>query len=86
MRDNPFSIGRRGRGQMTNPSDMQSTIPGPFTFATRQPAPAPTPGTAVVALSTITALKELLGGIASTFREHGMFDLASQADDVAALL
>ena len=71
---------------MTNPSEMQNAIPGPFTFATPRPLTVPTPEMAVVPQSTVDALKELLGGIAVTFREHGMFDLASQADEVASLL
>ena len=71
---------------MTNPSEMQNSINTPFTFATPPSTSPPTREMAVVPQSTVDALKELLGGIAVTFREHGMFDLASQADEVAALL
>jgi len=42
--------------------------------------------TVVVPKETITALKTLLDTIAETFREHGMVDLAVEADEVAALL
>jgi len=42
--------------------------------------------TVLVERSTVTQLKNLLDAISSTFREHGMFDLAAQADDVASLL
>ena len=42
--------------------------------------------TITVPKETIDSLKTLLGTIAETFREHGMVDLAVEADEVAALL
>jgi hypothetical protein len=49
-------------------------------------APSAGPSTVAVKRSTVEQLKNLLDAISSTFREHGMFDLAAQADDVATLL
>jgi aryl-alcohol dehydrogenase-like predicted oxidoreductase len=49
-------------------------------------APTVSSSAVLVERSTVEQLKNLLSAISSTFRDHGMFDLAAQADDVAALL
>ncbi len=75
VRKNPFSPDNYP-GTTPLPQQMRKEIGASWGFAS----------TVNVERSTVEQLKDLLDAISSTFREHGMFDLAAQADDVAALL
>lgn len=73
---------------MTNPADSNNPISTPFSFATR-PRSTPVqvgPEMTMIQVDTVNSLKSLLGNIAETFREHGMVDLAAEAEKVADLL
>ena len=87
MKNNPLQPHERGRAgdsrTLRNPQAM------PNLFAQFRPDGEPMlvpPQGTLVPNETIASLKSLLGAIASTFREHGMVDLAAEADEVAALL
>jgi len=88
MRDNPLQPHERGKSSdsrgMNNPRGMPNLF-SQFRTNPADPAPVPPQGT-LVPNETVASLKSLLGTIAETFREHGMVDLAAEAEEVAALL
>ncbi len=86
MRNNPFSPGSEQGGKMSNPSDSNNPINQPFAFATPQTSKQITPDLVTVSRDTVDTLKDLLQGMTETFREHGMFDLADEAEMVVELL
>ena len=85
MRNNPFSPSNEEGGRMSNPSDSNNPINQPFAFATQTPKQI-TPDLVTVHRDTVDSLKDLLQGMTETFREHGMFDLADEAEMVVELL
>tara|TARA_B100001750_G_scaffold123411_1_gene98030 strand:- start:120 stop:380 length:261 start_codon:yes stop_codon:yes gene_type:complete len=86
MRSNPFSSASDHGGRMTNPSDTNNPINQPFGFATVRRPTEPMPEVVAVPKDTVDSLKDLLQGMTETFREHGMFDLADEAEMVVELL
>tara|TARA_R100001530_G_scaffold123655_2_gene91674 strand:+ start:121 stop:384 length:264 start_codon:yes stop_codon:yes gene_type:complete len=87
MRNNPFSTGSEEGNRMTNPADSNNPINQPFTFASPPRTPVQVgPEMTMIQVQTVSSLKSLLGNIAETFREHGMVDLAAEAEKVADLL
>ena len=87
MRNNPFSTGSEHGNRMTNPADSNNPISTPFSFATPPRTPVQVgPEMSMIEAKTVSSLKSLLGNIAETFREHGMVDLAVEAEKVADLL
>lgn len=87
MRDNPLQPHERGKAGDSRTIRNPQAMPNLFAqFRTNaEPVAIPPQGT-LVPNETVASLKSLLGTIAETFREHGMVDLAAEAEEVAALL
>ncbi len=87
MKNNPLQPHERGKaGDSRTIRDPQG-MPNLFSAFRTTPPQAPfVPPGIMVPQETIDSLRGLLVTIADTFREHGMVDLAAQADEVAALL
>jgi hypothetical protein len=84
MKNNPLQP--HERGQASDSRGMNGPRGMPNLFAQFRSSPSLPPQGTLVPNETIASLKTLLGAIAETFREHGMVDLAAEAEEVAALL
>jgi hypothetical protein len=85
MRNNPFDHASGNHGRMSNPADTNNPLSQAFAFAT-PPKNLVAPDIIPVPRETVDTLKSLLSNMTDTFREHGMFELADEAETVVALL
>ena len=86
MKGNPLQPHERGKASDPRGMNNPRAMPNLFSQFRTNPPPALPPQGTLVPNETVASLKTLLGTIAETFREHGMVDLAAEADEVAALL
>lgn len=86
MKNNPMQPHERGKSSDSRGMNNPRGMPNLFSQFRTTPAPTLPPQGTLVPNETVASLKTLLGTIAETFREHGMVDLAAEAEEVAALL
>lgn len=86
MRDNPLQPHERGKSSDSRGMNNPRGMPNLFSQFRTSTTPVVPPQGTLVPNETVASLKSLLGTIAETFREHGMVDLAAEAEEVAALL
>jgi len=87
VKNNPLQPHERGKSSDSRGMNNPRGMPNLFSQFRTTPSQTPyAPPGVMVQQETIDSLRGLLATIADTFREHGMVDLAAQADEVAALL